>query len=130
MKKVIVMMSIFALMLTFAALDMFYTTKFYSNSLENLYAADISVQANRKNLNNSETIALCQKANDDWESGKSVLMMLVNHNVVRYVDEKFVALLEQVHGNNEADATVSVKVLISYIKDLRDENYPRLRNIL
>lgn len=123
-------MSLFVLMLTLGALDVFYTTRFYSNTLDNLYKADISVQENRKNLNNSETIALCQKANDDWEKGKTRLMMLVNHNVVRYVDEKFVALLEQVNGNNEPDATVSVKVLISYIKDLRDENYPYLRNIL
>ena len=130
MKKIILMLSIFAIMLTAGVLDVVYTTRFYSVTLINLEQANISVQANKNNLNNPETIALCQKTNYEWEKGKPILMMLVNHNVVRIVDEKFVSLLEQVEGNNKDDATVTVKVLISMIKDLKDENYPHLRNII
>ena len=130
MKKIIIMLSIFAVMLSFAAIDLWYTSTYYARALDYLMAADESIQANKEHLDNPETIRLCDEANEMWERGKRNLMMLVNHNVVRYVDEKFVGLLEQVRCNNKDDACVTVKVLISYIKDLREENYPLPRNII
>jgi len=124
------MLSLFAIVLGIAAVDLWYTHSFYSNTLELLQAADISIQVNKENLDNPETVRLCDEANTYWENGKKHLMMLVNHNVIRLVDEKFVGLLEQVRCNNKDDACVTVKVLISSIKDLREENIPIPRNII
>ena len=130
MKRNIIMLCIFGLVVGLAVVDVMFTTRFYNRTLDNLYAADISIEQNIENINNCQTVALANKANDDWEKGKRHLMMLVNHNVVRYVDEKFVSLLTQVESNNYIDAIVSSKTLISYIKDLKEENHPYLRNIL
>ena len=129
MKKLFLMLALFTLMLVAAGGDLWYTTAFLSKTHDNLDAARVSIEANAGHLDNPETVRLCEKANAEWEKGKGVLMMLMHHNVVRYVDEKFVSLLEQVRLNNNDDASVTVKVLISYVKDLREENYPVLSNI-
>ena len=130
MKKIILMLSLFAAILTFAAVDLWYTTSFYTKTHDNLVVVSESININQDKLDNPETVFLTQKANDEWESGKRRLMMLVNHNVIRLVDEKFVSLLEQVKSDNYVDAVVTANVLISYVKDLREENYPYIRNIL
>ena len=116
-------------MLSLAAVDIGYTTAFLSRTCESLNRAELSILIHQEHLNNPETVRLCGEANAQWEGGKKRLMMLMHHNVVRYVDEKFVSLLEQVRLNNADDACVTVKVLISYIKDLREENYPVPSNI-
>ena len=130
MKKLFLMLALFTLMLCLAAADLWYTTAFLTDTHKNLEAARLSIEANEDNLDNPETVRLCEKANEGWEKGKKTLMMLMHHNVVRYMDEKFVSLLEQVRLNNKDDACVTVKVLISYVKDLREENYPIISNIL
>jgi len=119
-----------AVIFGFAALDLFYTTRHYTKAHDNLVVLSQSVEDNKDNLINPDTIYLAHKANDEWESGKTILMMLVNHNIIRSVDERFVSVLAQIESDNYIDATVTVKALISYIKDLREENYPLLRNIL
>ena len=129
MKKLFLMLALFTIMLCAAAADLWFTTAFLTETHENLEAARISIHANEENLDNPETRRLCEKANADWEKGKKTLMMLMHHNVVRYVDEKFVSLFEQIRLNNKDDACVTVKVLISYVKDLREENYPLISNI-
>ena len=116
-------------MLGFAAVDLWYTTTFFEKTHRHLLAASASIEASEGSLDNPETLRLCEYANAEWEKGKNVLMMLVHHNVVRYMDEKFVSLLEQVRLGNRDDACVTVKVLISYVKDLKQENYPLLSNI-
>ena len=123
------MLALFVLMAGAMAADLWYTTSFLTATHENLLRADSSIAANEDNLDNPETVRLCQKANNEWEKGKKVLMMLMHHNVVRTVDEKFVSLLQQVRLNNKEDACVTIKTLISYIKDLREENYPLPANI-
>jgi len=129
-RKLIAMCVMIALIAGFAALDLVFTTRFYTSAHNNLVAAEQSIRQNREMLANEETILLTHKANNDWEKGKKRLMMLVNHNVVRQVDEKFVSLIEQVESDNYIDAIVTVNVLNSQIKDLREENYPLLRNLL
>ena len=130
MKKVIIMLSLFAVIITFAGLDLWHTSRFYSKTIDNIAIAGDSIQANRDNINNAETMHLVNKANDEWEKGKRVMMMLVNHNVIRLVDEKFVSLIEQTRTNNYLDAIVTARVLRSYVADLKEENLPLLRNIL
>ena len=129
MKKLFLMLALFAIMLAAAAGDLWFTTAFLTETHENLECAKTSIEANEEHLDNPETIRLCEYANAEWEKGKKGLMMLMHHNVVRYMDEKFVSLLEQVRLNNKDDACVTVKVLISYVKDLREENYPLISNI-
>jgi ABC-type protease/lipase transport system fused ATPase/permease subunit len=124
------MFSLFAAMLLFSGLDVFYSVKAYDETRAVLIKANLSIEANEENLNNPETVSLVDEANRRWERNKKRLMMLTNHNVIRYTDEKFVALTEQVRGNNADDATVTVKILISYMKDLKDESFPLLRNII
>jgi len=130
MKKVILTLSLMAIILGFAGLDLWYTNRHYTKTHDNLVELSHSITEHSDNVANPNTIYLAKKTNDEWESGKKYLMMLVNHNVIRLVDEKMVSLLEQVESNNYLDATVSAKGLISYVKDLREENYPLLRNIL
>ena len=130
MKKIITMCVIVVLIAGFATIDLVFTTRFYSNTLDNLQVAALSIADNQKNLTNADTIAKIYKANDEWEKGKNRLTMLVNHNVVRQMDEKFVSLIAQIETNNYLDAMITVKALISQVKDLREENYPLLRNIL
>lgn len=130
MKKLLMMLSLFAAMIGLAVAEVVFTTRTYTETHEYLVKANESIEANEDFLDNEETIRLCDEANAKWEKGKRPLMMLTNHNVIRYVDEKFVSLMEQVRCNNKDDACVTVKVLISYVKDLKEENYPLIKNIL
>jgi len=129
-KKILLTLALMVIIFGLAGLDLWYTTKHYTKTYDNLVVLSQSIDNNKDNLANPCTIALAQKTNDEWEKGKHGLMMLVNHNVIRLVDEKFVSLLVQVKTDNYIDATVTANSLISYIKDLRQENYPLLRNIL
>ena len=130
MKKLLTMLVLFTVMLVFAGIDLCYTEAFYKSTHEDLTKAAVSIELNADCLDNAETVSLVVMANAGWEKGKKRLMMLVNHNLVRYVDEKFVSLIEQVRGNNKDDAGVTVKVLLSFIKDLKEENHLLLTNIL
>jgi len=128
-KKLITMLVIFAVMLVFAGVELWYTSNFYSKTHNNLVAANESIEVNKDKLDNPETIRLVDEANTQWEKGKRGLLMMANHHVIRYVDEKFVSLMEQVRCNNKDDASVTVKVLISFIKDLRADIRPKAGNI-
>ena len=130
MKRLLIMLGVFAVLVAFMVVDLYYTQTFYTATHKNLLAANESIEKDTENIDRTETIALTRLANDEWESGKKKLMMLVNHNIVRQVDERFVALIRQVETNNYIDATVTINTLMSLIKDLREENVPSIVNIL
>ena len=130
MKRLVVIMVLFAVMMGFAAGALVFTTKFYSAQYEKLVYLKEQFDDDSKNLDREDV----RKAYDDafahWEKGKRYVMMLGNHNFVKFVDEKYVSLKELIRLNQESDAYVALNVSINYIEDLKKDNYPLLPNLL
>jgi hypothetical protein len=129
MKRLFLMLGLFALVAGFCIFDVVYTTRVYGETYEALRLANASIEAHAADLTHPETLELCEKAAADWEQNKRILSSITNHNIIRYIDEKFIALLEQVRRANVDDASVTVKVLMGYVEDLREESHPVWDNI-
>ncbi len=130
MKRLVVIMVLFFVMAGIAAGELVFTSKFYSAQYEKLVYLKECFDADPKNLDNEATESAFDDAYAHWEKGKRYVMMLGNHNTVKYVDEKYVSLRELIRLNQESDAYVALNVSINYVKDLKKDNYPLLPNLL
>lgn len=117
-------------MMGFAAGELVYTTKFYSAQYEKLTYLKECFDADPKNLDSEINKQAFDDAFGHWEKGKRYVMMLGNHNAVKFVDEKYVSLKELIRMNQESDAYVALTTSINYIEDLKKDNYPTLPNLL
>ncbi len=129
-KRLVVILILFAVMMGFAAGELVYTTKFYSVQYEKLTYLKECFDADPKNLDNASSKAAYEDAFSHWEKGKRYVMMLGNHNAVKFVDEKYVSLRELIRLNQESDAYVALTTSLNYIEDLKQDNYPLLPNLL
>lgn len=130
MKRLVVIMILFAVMMGLAAGELVFTTKFYSAQYEKLEYLMQCFDEDPKNLNNEKSVAAYNDAVTHWEKNKRYVMMLGNHNTVKYVDEKYVSLSELIRLNQESDAYVALSSSMSYIEDLKKDNLPILPNLL
>ncbi len=130
MKRLVVIMILFAVMMGFAAGELVYTTKFYNAQYEKLRYLKDCFDEDSKDLNRENVVRAYNDAFEHWEKGKRYIMMLGNHNYVKFVDEKYVSLSELIRLNQESDAYVALSVSINYIEDLKKDNYPLLPNLL
>ncbi len=130
MKRLVVIMVLFAVMMGFAAGELVFTTKFYSTQYEKLSELKVCFDADPKDLNRESVVKAYDDAAAHWEKGKRYIMMLGNHNYVKFVDEKYVSLKELIRLNQESDAYVALSVALNYIEDLKKDNYPLLPNLL
>ena len=117
-------------MMGFAAGELVYTTKFYNAQYEKLRYLKDCFDEDSKDLNRENVVRAYNDAFEHWEKGKRYIMMLGNHNYVKFVDEKYVSLSELIRLNQESDAYVALSVSINYIEDLKKDNYPLLPNLL
>ena len=123
-------MILFVAMISLAAGELCYTTKFYSAQYEKLSYLAQCFDEDPKNLYNEKSVTAYKAAYEHWEKNKEKVMAVSNHNTVRYVDEKYVALNELIRLNQESDAYVALKSVMNYIEDLKKDNYPIFSNLL
>ena len=130
MKKVVVILVVFALMVGAMVGEIVYVNKFYNGLQRDLETIAESIDTNEEHVGNEITVELCEKLVKKWEKGKRVLLMLQNHNTVRNLDDKIVSLLAVTKSDNYNDAVIFVQSAINYIDDVLLDSIPYLSNIL
>ncbi len=130
MKKLVVILSVFAVMAVFMALEIYFVNGFYSELQTDLEAARDSIERNEENVDNAETVKLCENILAKWEKGRTSLLLIQNHNAVRNFDDKIVSLDAVVKSDNYNDAVIFVTSAINYIDDVLLDSIPYLSNIL
>lgn len=130
MKKVVVILIVFALMVGAMIGEIVYVNKFYNGVQSDLQAISKSIEANEEHVDNAATVGLCEKLVKKWEKGKRVMLTLQNHNTVRNLDDKIMSLLGVVKSDNYNDAVIFVQSAINYIDDILLDSIPYLSNIL
>lgn len=129
MKKVVVILVVFALMIGAMIGEIVYVNKFYNGLQTDLEAVAASIDANEEHVDNAQTVAMCDKLVKKWENGKRTLLMLQNHNTVRNLDDKIISLQKVVKSDNYNDAVIFVHSAINYIDDVLLDSIPYLSNI-
>lgn len=130
MKKVAVILAVFAVMLVAMICEIVFVNKFYNGIQSDLETIAKSIDENEQNVDNDETAALCDALLAKWEKGKKVLLTIQNHNTVRNFDDKIVSLAAVVKSDNFNDAVIFVRSAINYIDDVLLDSIPYLSNIL
>ena len=130
MKKVGVILIVFALMVGGMVGEIVFVNKFYNGLQSDLQRVAKSIELNEDNVNNAETVALCTALEKKWEKGKRALLTIQNHNTVRNLDEKIVSLSYVVKSDNYHDAVIFVYSAINYIDDVLLDSMPYLSNLL
>lgn len=130
MKKVVVILIVFFVMLGAMIGELVYENRFYNGVQRDLEIIAQNIDANSEHVDNEQTVALCEALEKKWESGKRVLLMLQNHNTVRNFDDKIVSLTAVVKSDNYNDAVIFVHSAINYIDDVLLDSVPFLSNIL
>ena len=129
MKKVVVILIVFALMLGAMIGEIVYVNKFYNGLQRDLEVVAQSIEKNEEHVDNAQTVALCDKLVKKWEKGKHLLLTMQNHNTVRNLDDKIVTLKYVVQSDNYNDAVILVNSAINYIDDVLLDSIPYLSNI-
>ncbi|MDE5592885.1 MAG: DUF4363 family protein [Clostridiales bacterium] len=129
MKKVVVILVVFALMVGAMIGEIVYVNKFYNGLQADLEVVAASIEANEEHVDNAQTVDMCDKLVKKWEKGKRTLLMLQNHNTVRNLDDKIISLQKVVKSDNYNDAVIFVHSAINYIDDVLLDSIPYLSNI-
>ena len=130
MKKAIIILVVFIVMIGCMVGEIVYVNKFYNGVQADLEVIAESIERNEQNVDNPETNALCENLLKKWEKGKKFLLTIQNHNTVRNFDDKVVSLSRVVKSDNYNDAVIFVYSAINYIDDVLLDSIPFLSNIL
>ena len=130
MKKLIIIVSVFAVLLAGMICEMVFVNDYYSKLQLDLEKVKESIDLYREDLDNETTVSLCENVAKKWEDGKKWLLLIQNHNTVRNFDDKIVSLVEVVKSGNYNDAVIFVNSAINYIDDVLLDSIPFISNIL
>ena len=130
MKKVVIILVVFCLMIGAMIGEIVYVNKFYNGLQADLEVIAESIEANEEHVQNPETLKYCDDLLKKWEKGKRTLLMLQNHNTVRNLDDKIVSLAAVVKSDNYNDSVIFVQSAINYIDDVLLDSIPFLSNLL
>ena len=130
MKKLVIILIVFAITVGAMVSEIVYVNKFYNSLQADLEVLSDSIEQNKDGVDNPQTVELCENIATKWEMGKRALLMMQNHNTVRNFDEKIVCLKEVIKSDNYNDAVIFVVSAINYIDDVLLDSVPYLTNIL
>lgn len=129
MKKVVVILIVFVLMLGAMTGEIVFVNNFYNDLQSDLEDVRESIELNKDNVAAEDTVKKCKTLADKWENGKKYLLTLQNHNTVRNLDDKIISLNYVVMSDNYNDAVIFVNSAINYIDDVLLDSVPFLSNI-
>lgn len=130
MKKLLIILGFFAVMMGFAVWEIVATTNFYKETVNILGEIESSFTVYADSLDCEENLETVRKLEKHWESGRRLVLMFGNHTVVRNADERITALGEFARQNEHSDAMVSLRQAQRYISDLIQDVYPGATNLL
>lgn len=128
MKKLVIILVLFVLMSVGAVIDIKLTSGYYGKVSYNLEVINAVLIENSEKLDTDEIIGLVASESSEWKEKKFMMGMLVNHNIIRIIDDRFTTLEWQVRTNND-ESLVTIALLRNYIDDLKADNYPIIENI-
>lgn len=129
MKKLIVILIVFALMAVAMTAEIVFVDKYYSSLQTELEEISDEIELNKEHIATDELIDLCEKTTDRWEKRKKWLLMLQNHNTVRGMDDKLISLTSVVKSDNYNDAVIFANSAINYVDDILLDSIPYLSNL-
>lgn len=130
MKKAIIILCVFAVMVGAMITELVFVNKFYNGLQAELEVVAESIELNEAHVSNAETVALCESVASKWEKGKRALLLLQNHNTVRNLDEKIISLVAVVKSDNYNDAVIFAQSAINFVDDILLDSMPYLSNLL
>lgn len=130
MKKAVIILVVFAVMVSAMIVEIVYVNRFYNGIQKDLEVIAESIERNEEHVENDETVALCDAILEKWEKGKKIVLMLQNHNTVRNLDEKIISIGAVVKSDNFNDAVIFVQSAINFIDDVLLDSMPYLSNLL
>lgn len=129
MKKLIVILIVFALMAVAMTAEIVFVDKYYSSLQTELEEIADEIELNKEHIATDRLIDLCEKTTDRWEKRKKWLLMLQNHNTVRGMDDKLISLTSVVKSDNYNDAVIFANSAINYVDDILLDSIPYLSNL-
>ena len=130
MRKLVIILGMFAVMIGAAVWEIVAVSKFYSRELELLSELEDSFSTYADDLSNPENIAVLEKMEKHWFGGRNLVLTFGNHNILRNADERITALGEYTRQNEHSDAMTSLRQAQRYVTDLRGDLYPTLKNLV
>ncbi len=130
MKKMIVILSVFGVLLAAMICEIVFVNNYYTSLQTDLEKVQKSIEVHETEVDNETTVELCEQVAEKWENGKKWLLLIQNHNTVRNFDDKIVSLVSVVKSDNYNDAVIFVSSAINYIDDVLLDSMPFLSNIL
>ena len=129
MKKLIVILVVFAILVGAMITEIVFVDKYYSSLQSELEIIADEIELNEEHIATPQLIELCEKTTGKWEKRKKYLLMLQNHNTVRGMDDKLVSLTAVVKSDNYNDAVIFVSSAINYVDDILLDSIPYLSNL-
>ena len=118
-----------ALVLCAAVSEIIFVKNFYSDFENKLEYLQTLVEACDETIDDPEIEQKVNELNDYWEEHKNIMMLIGNHNVMRTVGDKVVALKGTVRKDNVPDTYVTILTLDNYIKEIKDDLIPLASNV-
>ena len=120
MKKLVIILGFFAVMMGFAVWEIVTTTKFYKETVSLLGELEDSFAIYEETLDDPQNLNVLEKLENHWFGKRNIVLMFGNHTVVR----------EFTRRNELSDAMVSLRQAQRYITDLMHDVYPNIGNLL
>jgi len=140
-KRLVIILSVFAVMIGFAVVDLLYTNSTYRLLEEGLIKVEKSIATYLESENgtidndthneNGRKIILSQieKVENQWNKRRRGMQMLTHHTIIRSMDERLTSMFFQIRVGNYQDAVVTLHALKGWIADLKVENHVLLENV-
>ncbi|MCL2821992.1 MAG: DUF4363 family protein [Firmicutes bacterium] len=130
MKRIIFVLTIFALVVSIGVFELHYSTSAYKQIYNGLEKVSISIDQNKGNLDNQETIELMESVLNRWNKSKNVLFMFGHTTLLRSIDERLVSLDVMIKTNHKDDAPVFAATTKALIRAVLNDTHPNATNLL
>lgn len=130
MKRLLIILGVFAVMIGFAVWEVVATGKFYRESLSLLNELEDSFAVYEETLDDPENLRALEKVERQWNKGRRLVLGFGNHTTIRNIDERIVSLGTYTRENEYADAMSNLKLAQKFIEELLGDVYPNLTNLL
>lgn len=129
MKRLFIILGIFAAMIGFAVWETVATSKFYRETLDLLHEVEESFAVYEEALDDPANLQVLEKAERKWKSGRRLMLSFGNHSTIRNIDERIVSMGAYARENEYADALSNLKLAQQFIDELQKDAYPNLTNL-
>lgn len=124
MREIIAVILIVCLILTFN----YFEESIMNNAFEELTLSCEIVNSEINNFNTAYDLAVLAK--DNWEKNKLILYKFIPHDDIKEIDIHFVNLITYIEFNNIAYAKLEINSICELAKDIPNNYYFLLENIL